>query len=133
MYCAVHNVDCPIHDHSGDPWVLCVNPNRIPTSWICPEAILELSEFANEAEDKLEQNNGVGAGLTLTHHERDMLDRCLRDEGWDEIRNTLNRGEEFLTLEQLDGAQYALGEWDSSDPDAIELRSKIQKHWEDAR
>ena len=133
MYCAVHNVDCPIHDHSGDPWVLCVNPNRIPTSWMCPQAILEISRFADEAESKMEDNEGSPAGLTLTHHERQILDRCLRDEGWDEIRSALNRGEEFRTLVQIDGAQYALDQWEEDGEEVDALQTKLIEHWEDAR
>lgn len=51
-YCCVHNVDCPQHGNS-DVEVLIVNPSRRPTSWMCPEAVLEISECEEEANHKI--------------------------------------------------------------------------------
>lgn len=53
MYCAVHNVDCPYHGADRDSWVIIPNPGYIPTSWICPHAVLELSEFYGRAEEEV--------------------------------------------------------------------------------
>lgn len=64
MYCAVHNVDCPLHGHDGDPWVLAVDPHKTPDSWICPEAVQEITVFEDSAQDRKEQN------AAMVDHER---------------------------------------------------------------
>lgn len=48
-YCCVHNVDCP---YEGD-MVLLVNPGYIPKSWMCPEAVMEISQLEDEMEQYL--------------------------------------------------------------------------------
>jgi hypothetical protein len=52
FYCAIHNVDCPYHGADGDAWVIITNPGYIPTAWICPHSVLELSEFYGRAEEE---------------------------------------------------------------------------------
>lgn len=49
-YCCVHNVDCPRHGDS-DVMVLVVNPNSIPKSWMCPNAVLDISDREGEAHE----------------------------------------------------------------------------------
>lgn len=56
MYCAVHNVDCPLHGHSDDPWVLALDPTKIPDSWICPQAVREIGGFSNDVDEYEERN-----------------------------------------------------------------------------
>jgi hypothetical protein len=52
MYCCIHNVDCPEQGNS-DAEVLIVNPSRRPTSWMCAEAVLEISDHEGLAQDKI--------------------------------------------------------------------------------
>lgn len=59
MYCAVHNVDCPLHGHPGDPWVLSVSPNSIPEPWVCPQAVTEIAEYAEQAEERSDTNQRI--------------------------------------------------------------------------
>lgn len=57
MYCAVHNVDCPLQGYHGDPWVLALNPSKIPDSWICPQVVQEVGSFEGEADEYTERNH----------------------------------------------------------------------------
>lgn len=51
MYCAIHNADC---NANADDSVLCVAPHKIPSVWICAEAVVEISGFEHQADDILE-------------------------------------------------------------------------------
>lgn len=57
MYCAVHNADCPLHGHSGDPWVLALDPTKVPDAWMCPGAVQEIGHFADQADEYSERNH----------------------------------------------------------------------------
>lgn len=48
-YCSVHNVRCPYHGSGGDQMVLSVAPGSLPEPWVCPDAVIELAEWADEA------------------------------------------------------------------------------------
>lgn len=61
-YCSAHNVDCQLHGER-DVKVINVNPNKHPSSWVCPTAVKEMLElFSSDVPSELEQliddNNG---------------------------------------------------------------------------
>ena len=56
-YCAVHNADCSLHSHPGDPTVLDVSPMLVPGAWICPEAVIEIASMEDEAHEYIERND----------------------------------------------------------------------------
>jgi hypothetical protein len=56
MYCAVHNVDCSLHRHPEDPWVLALDPTKIPDAWICPKSVQEIAVFGEQADLRVERN-----------------------------------------------------------------------------
>lgn len=138
MYCAVHNVDCPLHDHSGDPTVLRINPGRFPSSWMCPQAVLELEEQFSEAETYLEQNQDDPAGF---HFSEDWMENLAHDalaergEDWAEtLRRKMDvQGVESFTLEELDGLQYVLDEDENGEPEQVEqAQQEVKQYWEEA-
>lgn len=118
-YCAVHNVDCPLHGHTGDPWVLHINPMRVPTGWVCPEAVIEISEYLTQAEEYKDKNTPSAAGM-VTDHEYVIID-AFDKQGWpDEADQVRMSGAESLTLEQIDGAIHCIEQQQHSLPDIAE-------------
>lgn len=132
MYCAVHNYQCELQGHSGDPWVLDVSPNLHPGAWICPQAVNEIAQFEIEAEEKIDENEHSPAGLELTSDERTILLDALDDDEYDDIHQKVQvHGAEELTLEEIDGCTYALEEHQDELPDESEqLFVKLADFWE---
>lgn len=86
MYCGVHNYQCPLHGHSGDPWVLDVAPHLIPGEWICPQAVIEIAQFEQEAEDYKDQNSRNPEGVEFIEEDEEIIYGALRLEGADSKR-----------------------------------------------
>jgi hypothetical protein len=109
MYCAVHNADCPLHGHNGDPWVLHVNPGSIPSGWMCPQAVKEIENFGIDAESKIEENDIEVAGLNLKEYHERIVHRAVQLEDYDKINECISRGgAEAMSVPMIDGARHAV-------------------------
>lgn len=127
-YCAVHNVDCPLHSHSGDPWVLNINPMRVPSAWICPQAVIEVSEHADQARRRLDENEPSALGVTLPYDQELAVQEAFKKQGWHNEADIVEMsGVESLTAEQVDGAIHCLEQIDGPD----EIVTTLIEAWED--
>lgn len=133
MYCAVHNVDCPLHGHDGDPWVLDVAPMLHPGAWICPQAVKEIEEFGIGADEKLEENTVEPASIIMDPDDERIIRQAVELEGYDEIVDTIRyNGVEGLSLEMIDGCIYALEEHQRELSDEAErIHTQLIEAWEE--
>lgn len=132
-YCAAHNYQCPLRSHLGDPMVLDVSPHLTPGAWICPQAVKEIADFANEADEMIEQNSSA-AGLMLTDTKESILIKTLGLEDLHEIATKIREeGAEALTYEEIDACIYALEEHqhETNSEFAEELHEQLVGYWED--
>lgn len=135
-YCNVHNVDCPLHDHSGDPMVLVVNPMKVPTSWMCPQAVIEMEHHLDDAHRYRDENDTEAAGF-FKEGSDELIHRAAKIASEDEIADVVSHeGVETLSLAQIDGAMYCLEEAQDELPDEIQqdvehLHQALVQFWED--
>lgn len=138
MYCAVHNADCDLHSHSGDPWVLIINPGKIPTSWMCPEAVKEIENFGVDAEEKMEENDTEPVGLVMDDSDEDIIREAIElgeySSASDDIHTKIHRrGVESLTAPEIDFCITRLEEHQDELPDKAErIASQLIDAWEES-
>lgn len=131
MYCSVHNADCPLQGAPGDPMVLEVSPNLIPSSWVCPQAVNEIAQFESEAETYLEHNEPDGVGVVIPSNEEEIVADALRMSGHDDMADTVRLdGVESLDHQGLDHACAALE--DNQDDLPVEAEHIFEKLMEAA-
>lgn len=109
MYCSVHNVDCPLHSHPGDPMVLEVSPGMVPSSWVCPQAVDEIAQWEEEAETHMDSNDVSGAGVVFPSAQEEIIAEALRMDGFDDDADIVRAdGAEALDHRALDRATTAI-------------------------
>lgn len=115
-YCSVHGADCQLREHDGDPMVLCVKPDAVPSSWICPQAVIEIAEFVNEARDYREQNEDYGLSLSVSNKDEEIIEEALRQRDMERLADKVRiHGLEGFSLDEIDGVIAALEDADMPD------------------
>lgn len=133
MYCAVHNADCELQSHSGDPMVLCVNPSKIPSAWICPQAVIEMEYHLDEAHNYRDENDREPSGVQMSTEDEETVYEALALQGYNDIADAVGwNGVESLPLEEIDACIYALEEQQDELPDEAErIHSQLIEAWEE--
>lgn len=105
-YCAVHNYQCPLHHHPDDPMVLDLAPHFVPGAWICPQAVVEISDFYDDAEMYIEENE-----LVIPSRYEEVMAEAARLDGDQDLADKVRMdGVESLTIEELDSITAAIEE-----------------------
>lgn len=134
-YCSVHGADCQLREHDGDPMVLCVRPDAVPSSWICPQAVIELAEFVSDARDYREQNEDQPAGIVVPSNDEEIIAEALRLHGNENLADRVRLGElEHFTLQEIDAVITALEESDMPDEmqdDVDGILDQLIVEWEE--
>lgn len=82
--------------------VLDAAPNLVPGAWICPQAVIEIAEFADDADVKVVENSPDAAGVIIPSDDEEVIAEALRLSGAREDADRVRmEGVESLSREQL--------------------------------